>query len=261
MPPRAALLLACLIPALAGCAGPAQSPMEDEAAPSIPATAAHTPAPARLLVFTRARGWRHDSIDVAVDTVRDLAAAEQLAIVHSEDATQFNDATLRGFRAVVFANTTHDVLDEDQQRAFERFVRGGGGFVGIHGAADTEHDWPWYGSLVGARFASHPPGLQTTDVHFTSGPDAGTPWRVTDELYDYDRNPRRQVTVIATVDERQYTGGRMGDDHPIAWCHARFGGRAWYTGLGHDRAIYGDPTFRAHLARGLRFASGLADEC
>ena len=69
------------------------------------------------------------------------------------------------------------------------------------------------------------------------------------------------MEVIATVDEATYVGGKMGADHPIAWCHARLGGRAWYTGLGHDIPPYADARFRAHLLRGLRYATGQSDAC
>lgn len=258
-------LAAWLLPlALSACAAPPPATATTDAdPPATPVVLVATPLPARVMVFTRTQGWRHDSIPVAVETLRTLATAEGIAVAHTEDASRFNDASLRGFGAVVFANTTLDVLDADQQVALERFVRSGGGFVGIHSAADTEYDWPWYGELVGAWFESHPPGLQTSAVRFEAGhawPGAEG-WRVTDELYNYRRNPRAFVDVIATVDEAMYAGGTMGSDHPIAWCHARFGGRAWYTGLGHDRALYADPVFRDHLQRGLRYALRRSDDC
>lgn len=172
-------------------------------------------------------------------------------------------ATLARFRAVVFANTTLDVLDASQQAAFERFFVARGGFVGIHSVADTEHDWPWYGELVGTWFDSHLPGLQDSPVHFEAGHalPGSKGWLVRDELYNYRRNPRPHVEVIATVDEATYVGGKMGADHPIAWWHAQLGGRAWYTGLGHERALYAEPRFRAHLLRGLRYATGQSDAC
>ena len=263
---RACVRLSILVlPVLLSVSGLAPPPAgAARAAPPEIAPGAHPPpSPARVLVFTATRGWRHDSIPDAVDALRALVAADGLEMVHSEDPAQFDDANLRGFRTVVFANTTHDVLDDSQQAALERFVRGGGGFVGIHSAADTEYGWPWYGELVGAWFESHPPGLQTTDVRFE--PAHRVPaldgWRVTDEIYSFRRNPRPFVDVIATVDGRMFEGGTMGADHPIAWCHARFGGRAWYTALGHDRATYADPRFREHLRRGLRYAGGRADDC
>jgi len=214
---------------------------------------------ARILVFTRTAGFRHDAIPQAVSLLERLATRESLRSEHTEDATVFTPERLARYRAVVFASTTGDVLDGSQQRALEDYIRGGGGFVGVHAAADTEYDWPWYGGLVGAWFHSHPPGLQTTQVSFEDRPAPS--WTVTDEIYNYRDNPRERVRVLATVDERDYDGGTMGADHPIAWCHAYDGGRSWYTGLGHDAAIYGDPVFQAHLARGLRYAAGLDEDC
>jgi len=224
--------------------------------------AAQAAEPARVLIFSKTAEFRHDSIPVAVAALQRLAAQESLAVDHGEDASAFTAANLSRYRAVVFANTTGDVLDEPQQKALEEFVGNGGGFMGVHSAADTEKEWPWYGGLVGAWFHSHPPGLQTTRVVFESGAaDAPSDWTVTDEIYNYRSNPREQVTVLATVDEDDYEGGTMGEDHPIAWCHAYSGGRAWYTGLGHDAAMYEDTVFQAQLRRGLRYAAGLAPEC
>ncbi len=255
-PATPAALAASAAPATPATPAPAQP---DTAAPH-PAVATAPPA---ILVFTRTRGWRHDSIPQAVDTLRALAAQAGLDVVHSEDPGLFEDASLARFDAVVFANTTGDVLDAAQQAAFQRYIAGGGGFMGVHSAADTHKQWPWYGDLVGAWFKNHPPGLQTAPVRFESGRGPGglQRWQVTDELYNYRRNPRPAVEVIATVDESGYAGGTMGSDHPIAWCQAAAGGRAWYTGLGHDPALYADPVFREHLLRGLRYATGRSDDC
>jgi len=225
--------------------------------------AAATSAPqARVLVFTKTAGWRHDSIPTAVATLRRLGAQQGMQVDHTEDAGWFEPVRLARYQAVVFANTTLDVLDEAQQAALESFVRGGGGFMGVHSAADTEHGWPWYGQLMGAWFANHPPGLQTTRVvREHDGVATGETWTVTDEIYNYRSNPRAQVEVTATVKEEDYADGSMGPDHPIAWCHAFDGGRSWYTGLGHEIAIYGKAELQQQLIRGLRYASGLSVEC
>ncbi|MGH8061647.1 MAG: ThuA domain-containing protein [Pseudoxanthomonas sp.] len=217
---------------------------------------------ARVLVFTKTTGWHHDSIPAAVAALQRLGAQEGMQVEQSEDAAVFNANNLKRYRAVVFASTTLDVLDAQQQAAMESFVRAGGGFMGIHAAADTEYDWPWYGELVGAWFKSHPPGLQTSRVLF-EGEEADAPkdWMVTDELYNYRSNPRERVQVLATVQEADYDGGTMGADHPIAWCHAFDGGRAWYTGLGHDIKLYQDPVFLAQLRRGLDYATGISTHC
>src|SRR5690606_17586939 len=158
------------------------------------------------------------------------------------DAAQFTRDNLARYRAVVFASTTGDVLDDAQQAAMQQYIRDGGGYMGVHAAADTEYDWPWYGQVVGACFHSHPEGLQSSRVQPEhQGVPSGPAWAVRDELYNYRDNPRPRVQVLATLDESRYRGGTMGDDHPISWCHAFDGGRSWYTGLGHDVALYADP--------------------
>src|SRR6185295_6501006 len=109
-----------------------------------------------LLVFSRTAGFRHDSITAGIAAIRALGAQNRLEVDATEAAETFSDAGLAKYRVVVFLNTTGAVLAADQHAALERFVRRGGGFVGIHSAADTEYDWPWYGKLVGAYFRSHP---------------------------------------------------------------------------------------------------------
>lgn len=219
-------------------------------------------APDRVLVFTRTDQFRHDSIPTAVGALQHLASREGMPADHSENATDFTAANLARYRVVVFASTTGDVLDANQQAALEGFIGHGGGFVGVHAAADTEYGWPWYGQLVGAWFKAHPPGLQDTQVQpERDGRAHGTPWPIRDELYNYRENPRGRVQVVATVDERRYDGGSMGADHPITWCHRFGGGRSWYTGLGHDEAVYRNPHFLAQLRQGMRYAAGRSPIC
>ena len=223
--------------------------------------AATLPQP-RVLVFAKTAGFRHDSIPTAVAALQRLGAQEGMAVDHTEDAGAFTEVNLKRYRAVVFASTTGDVLDAKQQAAMESFIRAGGGYMGVHSAADTEYDWAWYGKLVGAWFKGHPPGLQTTRVVFEhDGIPAEHAWTVTDEIYNYRSNPRDAVRVTATVTERDYQGGTMGADHPIAWCHSYDGGRAWYTGLGHEAKLYADPQFDAQLRRGLRYATRKSEDC
>jgi type 1 glutamine amidotransferase len=244
--PVAAVLL-CV--GLAACAGGSQP------APAGSGPAA-TGAPYRVLVFTRTTGFRHASIPAGVALFRDIGAADGFAVTATEDLAAFTSAGLARYRAVVFLSTSGDVLGPAGQAALEAYVRGGGGYVGVHSAADTEYGWPFYGELVGARFASHP-AVQPVTVRFRPGPlttRLPATWRVTDEPYNFRARPQG-VQVLASLDESTYSGGTMGADHPIAWT-ARVGrGRSFYTGLGHPDAIYADPVFRRLLAAGLRYAA------
>ncbi|MGK5498534.1 ThuA domain-containing protein [Streptomyces sp. URMC 125] len=216
----------------------------------------------RVLVFSKTAGFRHDSIPDGVAAVRDLGEEHGFTVDATEDAGAFTRGNLARYDAVVFLSTTGDVLNAAQQRAFEHYVGKGGGYVGVHAAADTEYDWPFYGGLVGAHFHSHP-HIQpaTVDVEDRAHPATahlGAEWERTDEWYNYRTNPRGQAHVLAALDESSYTGGTMGGDHPIAWCQTWRGGRAFYTGGGHTRESYAEPAFRAHLLGGIRYATGAA---
>ena len=216
--------------------------------------------PYNVLVFSRTAGFRHDSIAAGTQAIRDLGAANGFSVTATEDPAAFTAAGLAGYAAVVFLNTTGDVLDNNQQTAFEGYIRGGGGYVGVHSAADTEYDWPFYGDLVGAYFASHPAIQPATEVveDRAHAATAHLPqrWNRTDEWYNYRTNPRSTAHVLASLDEGSYSGGGMGADHPHVWCKTLDGGRSFYTGAGHTQESYADPAFRAHLLGGLRYAAG-----
>src|SRR5919112_4355528 len=118
-------------------------------------TAAHSQQP-RVLVFSRTAGFRHSSIPNGIAAIRKLGQENGFSIDTTEDAGAFTSKNLARYRAVVFLNTTGDVLDPAQQDDFERYIQAGGGYVGVHSATDTEYDWPWYGRLAGAWFNGHP---------------------------------------------------------------------------------------------------------
>ncbi|MFC7531663.1 ThuA domain-containing protein [Actinoplanes sp. GCM10030250] len=222
--------------------------------------AAQADTPYDVLVFSRTAGFRHDSIAAGTQAVRELGAANGFTVTATEDPAVFTN--LSNYEAVVFLNTTGDVLNAAQQSAFETWIRSGRGFVGVHAAADTEYDWPFYGELVGAWFASHP-AIQSANVKVEDRAHAATAhlpqvWNRTDEWYDYRTNARSSAHVLATLDESSYSGGTMGADHPHSWCKPYQGGRSFYTGGGHTAASYTDGAFRAHLLGGIRYAAGQA---
>ncbi|GAA4208199.1 ThuA domain-containing protein [Actinocatenispora rupis] len=221
----------------------------------------------QVLVFSRTTGFRHDSIPAGIAAVRALGDRHGFGVDATECGAVFTDDTLPRYAAVVWLSTTGDVLDEPQRTAFQRYVEGGGGYLGVHAAADTEHRWPWYGGLVGARFHDHP-ATQPGTVRIEDGGTAATEglpreWPRTDEWYNFRANPRGSVHVLATVDEATYDpvgyrGGAMGADHPVAWCHRYAGGRSVYTALGHTAESYREPAFLRHLYGALRMAAGTA---
>jgi len=218
-----------------------------------------------VLVFSKTSAFHHDSIPQGIAAIKALGAENGFAVDSTEDAARFTVAELARYKVVVFLCTTGDILDTDQKAAFERYIRSGGGFVGIHSASDTEYQWAWYGRLVGAYFASHPQ-IQRATVRIEDRCHASTEgvpaiWERTDEWYNFRSNPRGAVHVLATLDEATYSGGKMGVDHPIAWCQEIEGGRSWYTAMGHTSESYAEPLYRLHLLGGIESAAGVAGSC
>jgi type 1 glutamine amidotransferase len=217
---------------------------------------ASTPAPLGVLLFSRTEGYRHEAIEPAADAIRALPG---LRVRRTEEPAELVRA-LPDSDVVVFLMTSGDVLDAPEQDALEAHVRRGGGFVGVHSAADTEYDWPFYGMLTGAWFKDHP-AIQRARLHVERAlsprldflPES---WEREDEWYNFRDNPRAEpaVRVLMTLDESSYQGGNMGPDHPIAWCRELDAGRSFFTGLGHTLESWQDPLFMQHLAAGLRWA-------
>ncbi|MEU3132499.1 ThuA domain-containing protein [Streptomyces sp. NPDC006854] len=214
----------------------------------------------RVLVFSKTAGFRHDSIPAGIEALKEIGEDTDITVDSTESAAQFTTSNLARYDAVAFLSTTGDVLNAEQQKAFENYVANGGGYVGIHAAADTEYDWEFYGGLVGAYFDSHPQ-IQPVTVRVEDHDHPATAhldeeWERTDEWYNYRTNPRDKAKVLATLDETTYTGGNMKGDHPISWCQTYQGGRSFYTGLGHTKESYAEPAFRSHVLGGLRYATG-----
>jgi len=212
-----------------------------------------------VLVFTKTEGFRHESIEIGVDNIKALGLEKGFNVSHTEDANMFNSEKLKQFDLVIFLSTTGDVLNENQQEAFEQFIKKGGSFMGIHAAADTEYNWPWYGKLVGAYFMSHPK-ISEASVVKTSNTHKSCehlPERSTrkDEWYNY-KNINPNINVLLKLDESSYKGGENGENHPIAWYHEFDGGKSFYTGGGHTKSSYSEPEFRQHLLGGILYCLG-----
>ncbi|MBC30447.1 MAG: Crp/Fnr family transcriptional regulator [Muricauda sp.] len=218
--------------------------------------------PDLVLVFTKTAGYRHQSIEKGVKTLRELGRNNNFIALQTESGDDFNADNLKNYQLVVFLNTTMDVLDDDQQRAFENYIKSGGSFLGIHAAADTEYEWPWYGKLVGGYFNGHPnnPNVRkaTIEVLDKSHPSTAhlpDQWVRSDEWYNYkELNPN--MNVLMNLDEDSYEGGTNGDNHPIAWYHEFDGGRAYYTGGGHTDESFDEPEFRKHLLGAIEWCLG-----
>jgi len=215
-----------------------------------------------ILIFSKTEGYRHKSIETGIDSIKIIGERNGMEVYETEDASFFEEKNLQSFACVIFLSTTGDVLNDDQQGEFKRYIQAGGSFFGIHAAADTEYNWPWYGKLVGAYFNGHPgnPNVRNADIQLVADSHescAHLPkvWNRADEWYNF-KNINPDINVLLNLDETSYEGGTNGKSHPIAWCHEYDGGRAFYTGLGHTIESFAEADFIKHLEGAIKYCVG-----
>lgn len=210
----------------------------------------------RILVFIKTAGFKHSSIPVAAASMIEEGKKRGLIIDTTSKADFFFEENLKRYSAIVWLHTTGNVLNASQKAAFQRYIQAGGGFVGIHSATDTEYFWEWYGKMVGAYFENHPEiqpaKIKKSNVSHPSTAMLPAVWERTDEWYNFKlKSLNPNVSVLLSLDESSYKGGKMGENHPISWFHDYDGGRAFYTGLGHTEESWKEQAFIDHLWGGI----------
>ncbi len=228
---------------------------------------ANAPAKKRILVYTKnGKGYVHKNIPASVEAWKKIGEVNQLIVDVSDDSAVMTTENLAQYSCLVFSNTCNDIFDTEQQKqAFVDYIHGGGAFVGIHSASDSEKKWPWFATMVGGRFKRHPAfqsfDIKVIDKNHPATSMLGETWKKEDECYYMNEfNPNIHVLLAAdmrTVKDQEkevYPGRTFGDYLPLAWCHEFEGARVFYTALGHDSKDYTDPVFLKHLEGGLLWA-------
>ncbi|AWG22747.1 Crp/Fnr family transcriptional regulator [Flavobacterium faecale] len=215
----------------------------------------------KVLIFSKTAKFHHQSIPAGIKAIMKLGEENGFKTDTTTNSKNFNKENLKQYAAVIFLSPTGDVLNEEQQQAFEQYIKSGGGFMGVHAATDCEYDWAWYGNLVGAYFSSHPKQqeavLKVSDRKHISTKHLPADWKRKDEWYNF-KWMAPDLKVLVSIDETSYDAGKgkMGANHPMAWYHNFDGGRAFYTELGHTDESYKEPLFLQHLLGGIKYAMG-----
>jgi uncharacterized protein len=141
----------------------------------------------------------------------------------------------------------------------EAWRNGGLRILGVHSATDANHDWPEYGSMLGARFDGHPWtqdfAIDVVDADHPATAHLGTRWQWHDEVYLFaGLRPDAQVLLHLAEDQVDLAapGGRVPQcGFPLAWSVQEGPARTFYSALGHFPAAWETPAYLRHLAGGL----------
>ena len=226
----------------------------------------------RVLVYTKNQVGKglyvHDNIPASVAAIKKLGEENSFAVDVSDDPAVFTDQNLKRYKALIFDNTNNEIFgNEEQKAAFQRYIRAGGGFVGIHSASGSMRQWPWFWEMLGGKFLRHPKlqpfTIKVKDPKDPSTAHLGTSFQWTDEFYFLDHMPEGlhvllagDLTSLNDPAKDKYPGKQFGDEFPLAWRHQFDGGREWYTALGHKPEYYSDPKLTKHILGGILWAMG-----
>jgi len=224
----------------------------------------------QILIFTKnglmldgKKGYVHKNIANSVKALKEICSSQNIKSEHSEDASIFNEKSLKNFDAIIFSNANNEIFDnEDQKLAFQNFIKNGGGFIAIHSSSAVERKWPWYWELIGGKFVRHAPhqnfNVVVLDKNHPSTYFLDKVWKVKDECYFFNNlNPKINVLLasdLRTIEDDKkvdYPNDIFGNYFPICWSNEFEGAKQWYTALGHDSETYDDPIFRNHLKGGI----------
>ncbi len=219
-----------------------------------------------ILLFSKTSGFRHSSsIEASKKVIEGMGKKNNWFVFETEDGGVFNAEQLAKFKAVIFNNSTGEVINDLQKRTLEQYVVNGGSLIGIHGAGDNSHHWPWFvENLLGSEFSHHSLKMphetaniitdKQSDSLLTTGISKN--WSRADEWYVFFENPRKKgFQILYTIDGEKIDPTAnipllapnknfgMGKDHPVAW-HKRVGkGKTFYTSMGHDETAWKDANF------------------
>jgi len=150
-----------------------------------------------------------------------------------------------------------DTFTDEVKEGMLDFIRKGGGFVGIHSAADSHPGWSEYDAMLGGRFETHPPFSEiTVNVDISQHAitrDLPTEWTLPDEFYHLKNCAEDDKLILMTG--RSPGDGEDAPPRPVAWEKNYGEGRVCYTILGHGPEAFSDERFHRLILSAITWAA------
>jgi type 1 glutamine amidotransferase len=233
-----------------------------------------------ILVIGQTKGFEHDSISDGMAAIynmgHDTGLWDTTLRTDTEPVTKKdlgrNANNLDYFDALVFVSTTGELdLDNSQKRDMMSFIKDDGkGFVGVHAALDTNHQWPEYGNMIGGWFDEHPwftfnAPIINEDPTFPAVRHFPKAFVKYDEIYQAKDWSRDKVSVLLSLDpsklnwENNPRIHRTDRDFAVAWDKMYGKGRVFYSTLGHTEESWDDPDIRKMYFEAIKWVLGMTE--
>ena len=202
--------------------------------------------PLRLLVFVGTEGIYHDHAGQGRFIADTVSKAGDIEADFSRGYEILADG-LDAYHSVLFYTDVGELTDA-QENGLLTFIKGGGGFFGLHTAAASFHDAKGYHEMLNAFLLGHSKYMDFTvniidvDHEITRGL---SDFVVTDELYYVKHDPSRSHHLMQAYDPT------CDETHVMAFHHTHGDGRVFYFALGHDMAALENPNFQEIIRRGV----------
>lgn len=215
-------------------------------------------APYQVLVLTERGGQHGGFTDAGMQWLAKESEALNFEITEINNAQPITEEFLNRFHLIIQLDFPPYTWSGEGEQAFIKYIEEGrGGWIGFHhatllGEFDGYPMWQWFSDYMGGvRFKGYiaplADGVVVTEdsEHPVMKDVPGTFVIPDDEWYTYDKSPRRNVHVLAHVDEYSYTPAsdiKMGD-HPVVWVNESKKARNVYFQMGHSKKLYETEAF------------------
>ena len=226
-----------------------------------------------VLIYSRTLGFRHQSIPFGISALTKLGEKTgAYRVVATEDPSIFTTDQLSKYDAILMLSTTgDDVIPDGQAReAFEEYLEGNKGLIGIHAATDCHANWPNYLEAMGGIFDGHPwyrDSLVTLYNEEPSHPICShikTGDQIRDEIYQFkddEHFTRDKLRILLSLDlsgpnMKREGMKRLDNDYAVSWVRKYGGSRVFYSNLGHNKETFYNKMALQHFLNGIQFALG-----
>ncbi len=215
----------------------------------------------RVLLLTCTAGFRHNYLTTAVEVITRMGDRAGFEVHATEDCSELGPG-INSYSSIMFLTTGELPLSDEQKNSLVGFVEGGGGFIGVHNAADTLYSFPEYHEMLGGTFNGHPWTGKIRAIVEDQGHPATKhlpqAFDTVEEVYTFRDWSRDRTHVLIRLDSASVDlskGNREDGDYALAWCHDYGSGRVFYTAFGHFIDTWRQEWFQKHLLGAIQWAS------